>query len=364
MTNDLRQKLLRYVFALGCVALACLVWWVAVKPLIGIRAFSGFMYVAIIVTGRFAGFGPSWLALAAGGVCLTRVHGWKYGLDDPLDDPDLPGIIAIYLILGTTLVLLTHSERTARRIAETNAQLLRQEIGERTLIEQQLREEHQQLELVLAAGRFGTFDWDLRSGRVAWSPTNEAIHGFSPGTFSGTVEQATLNIHASDQGTFREQIASAISTEPAIPLAYRVTWPDGSTHWIEGVGQFVCDAAGKRVRVRGVCADITARKQIEIALREAEERFRLLALQAPVGIYLADRTGRCTFVNHQWCEIAGAQFEDALGLGWTNCVHPEDIQRLVEEWACVCKTTRPFPWSTATSTRAVRFAGSTARPLF
>jgi signal transduction histidine kinase len=141
MIQDLPQKLLKYFLALAFVALACLVWWAAVKPLIGVRAFNGFMFVAIILAGRYAGFGPSWLALIAGGWCLTQVLELRYDINNS----ELPGILGVYFVIGTTLVLLTHSERTARQTTETNAQLLRQEIGERAVIEQQLREEHQQL---------------------------------------------------------------------------------------------------------------------------------------------------------------------------------------------------------------------------
>ena len=338
MKNELSQKMLKYVYALGFVALAYLLWWLTVKPSLGYRAISGFMFIAVILSGRYAGFGPSCLALALGGCCVTYVHTLRYSIDDP----NLPGVIFIYLVLTTTLALLTRSERAARQIAETNSHLLRQEIGERMAVEQQLREEHQQLALALAAGRFGTFEWDVRSGTARWSATNEAIHGFSPGTFSGTIEQAMVNIHPSDQKSLRNSLASAGETTPAKPLAYRVSWPDGSTHWIEGVGQFVCNAEGRLDRLRGVCADITARKQIEIALSEAEERFRLLALHAPVGIYLADETGRFTFANHQWCEIAGAQFDESLGLDWTNCVHPDDAQRLKEGWATCVQNNEAF----------------------
>ncbi len=214
MSNDLQRKFFRYVLALGCVLLACGVWWVAVTPLIGIRAFTGFVLVAIIVTGRFGGLGPSWLALVAGGCCLTYVHYLRYIADHSLStsylaymqsgvDDSLPSVVAVFFVLGTTLVLLTHSERTARQTAETNALLLRQEIHERTAIEQKLREEHEQLELALAAGRFGTFDWDIRSGKAAWSATNEAIHGFAPGTFDGTVHESLLNIPAADRTAHR-----------------------------------------------------------------------------------------------------------------------------------------------------------------
>ena len=78
--------------------------------------------------------------------------------------------------------------------------------------------------------------------------------------------------------------------------------------------------------------DITERKQAEQTLREAEDKFRTLATQAPVGIFQTDSQGRCVFVNNLWSSITGASAEQALGDGWVGFVHPEDRQEVVEEW--------------------------------
>ena len=44
------------------------------------------------------------------------------------------------------------------------------------------------LRLALQAGRMGTWDWNLGTNVVSWSPSLERIHGLSPGSFSGTFE--------------------------------------------------------------------------------------------------------------------------------------------------------------------------------
>src|SRR6202044_1671953 len=113
--------------------------------------------VAIIATGRFAGLKPSLLALVLGGVFVGYVQYLRLGLQAPA----LPEIIAIYFVLGTVIVLLTHSERVARKAADTNAERLRQQLDERAIIDQRLRNDQQQLEMALAAGRLGTSIWDV-----------------------------------------------------------------------------------------------------------------------------------------------------------------------------------------------------------
>ena len=79
--------------------------------------------------------------------------------------------------------------------------------------------------------------------------------------------------------------------------------------------------------------DITDRLAGEAALRQSEERFRVLAEVSPVGIFSSDPAGRTTFVNHRWCELAGLTPEQALGEGWQSALHPDDRGQVADSWA-------------------------------
>ena len=87
------------------------------------------------------------------------------------------------------------------------------------------------------------------------------------------------------------------------------------------------DAAGS---VRGAIAaaqDVTsARQRAEDLLRESEERFRTTADAAPVMIWFGDPEGRLTFVNEQFIRFAGLPAEQLWGHGWTQAVHPDDLE--------------------------------------
>lgn len=94
----------------------------------------------------------------------------------------------------------------------------------------------------------------------------------------------------------------------------------------------VKDAAGRIVGASKIARDVSERKRHQEALRASEERFRLLAGNAPVGIFLSDENGGCVFVNARWCEMAGLSLDRAQGSGWASAVHPEDRARVLAGW--------------------------------
>ena len=68
------------------------------------------------------------------------------------------------------------------------------------------------------------------------------------------------------------------------------------------------------------------------ALRESEQRFRMLAQQLPVGVFINDIHGECRYVNDHWCWLAGLTAGQAIGLGWTRALHPDDREQVLRMW--------------------------------
>lgn len=94
----------------------------------------------------------------------------------------------------------------------------------------------------------------------------------------------------------------------------------------------VFDAAGRILGVSKVARNITDQIHASRALKESEQRFRTLANHAPVGIFQTNLAGETTFVNKAWCQLAGIDPDHATGDGWINAVHPEDRQRIKQDW--------------------------------
>ena len=78
------------------------------------------------------------------------------------------------------------------------------------------------------------------------------------------------------------------------------------------------------------------------ALQHSEQRQRMLARVSPVGIFRSDAQGNCVFTNERWRELAGLTEEQALGQGWSRALHPDDRERVFEEWCRAAESKTPF----------------------
>ncbi|HVF84044.1 MAG TPA: PAS domain S-box protein [Sphingomicrobium sp.] len=66
------------------------------------------------------------------------------------------------------------------------------------------------------------------------------------------------------------------------------------------------------------------RVRAEVVLRESEDRFRNMADNTPVMMWVTDQSGNCTYLNRRWYEFTGQEQHEGEGLGWIQAVHPED----------------------------------------
>lgn len=62
-------------------------------------------------------------------------------------------------------------------------------------------------------------------------------------------------------------------------------------------------------------------------LRESEARFRNMADNAPVMIWITDADANCSYLSQSWYKFTGQTAETASGLGWLDAVHPDDGER-------------------------------------
>jgi diguanylate cyclase (GGDEF)-like protein/PAS domain S-box-containing protein len=84
------------------------------------------------------------------------------------------------------------------------------------------------------------------------------------------------------------------------------------------------------------------RKTTRSALRSSEARFRAISDASPLGIFVADSEGSCTYTNAAYQKISGLTFAETLGTNWSMAIHPEDRQRVLDEWHSAARSQQAF----------------------
>ena len=142
--------------------------------------------------------------------------------------------------------------------------------AERREHEAALSEVAARLEEALAAGAVMAFDWDTRTG-LSHPADAAGVLGYDPQIPLTTTRFLAL-IHPDDRAHFKAHVESVRPDKPSYAVEFRVVRPDGREMWLEETATAEFDAAGNRIRIKGLTLDITERKR-------ADEHKRLLVAE-------------------------------------------------------------------------------------
>jgi PAS domain S-box-containing protein len=229
--------------------------------------------------------------------------------------------------------------------AERLRQHLEEIARERDRAHRALQEREAELARIQRIGRVGGVEVDFRDGfQNRRSPEYLIIHGLPPDATNETHEDWVNRIHPGDrEPTVRQFLDALKGRDEDYSATYRIVRPsDGQTRWIDVIAKIERDSDGRALRLVGAHIDITERMLAQEKLRESEERFRLIADSAPVPIWVTKLDRTRSFANQAYVDFVGLPFEQAIAFDWRKVLHPDDVQRVVQESVAGEASLKPF----------------------
>jgi diguanylate cyclase (GGDEF)-like protein/PAS domain S-box-containing protein len=134
-----------------------------------------------------------------------------------------------------------------------------------------------------------------------------------------------------------------LATGAEIEVSEEVTGSDGTTRSLITRKRRISlpGASGDEHMVVAVITDVTQIRKLLAAVQDSENRFRAMADNAPVIIWVADQNGASIMYNRLWTETTGQTEAEALGSGWLTALHPDDRERVLNDFQAASEKTEP-----------------------
>ncbi|HEY3359112.1 MAG TPA: MASE1 domain-containing protein, partial [Polyangia bacterium] len=253
--------------ALGAALLGLTLAVVARRPAVAAHAFVGPYVLLVPLVWAALRFGVRGAATGTLLLAFAAVWATATGLGPFVRADESDSLLALDFFLAAAAV---------------TALVLGAVASEREQSRRSLRESEERQRLAVEAAQLGTWFWQEGDDRVAWSPLCRAMHGVGPDE-PLTPRRFLDLLDPEDRAPTLRAATRAFEEHTEFRVEYRVTWPDGSVHWLSVLGRAFARTAFAPRRIMGVTLDTTAQKQVErerAALLERERAARAEAQAA------------------------------------------------------------------------------------
>ena len=179
--------------------------------------------------------------------------------------------------------------------------------------------------LVESVQDYAIFALDVNGCILSWNPGAERVHGYSSDEIIGRYFSILFTPEDLASGKPEREMATALAAGRAEDQSWRLR-KDGSRFWANVVITALRDHDGRLLGFAKVTRDLTERRRVEEALRQSEERFRLLVQSVrEYAIFLLDPDGYIASWNEGAERIKGYTSSEIIGKHFSSFYPPEDI---------------------------------------
>ncbi|KAK4122665.1 hypothetical protein N657DRAFT_681662 [Parathielavia appendiculata] len=170
-----------------------------------------------------------------------------------------------------------------------------------------------------------------QTGEIVW--VNSRFLTYRGQTSGELAADPWGSIHPEDRDEYLRMWSHSVRTGEQFSKTVRIRRFDGAYRWFYARAVASKDKRGVILQFLGSymdihdqhIAEVRAARQEEVEASEAKHR--LLANLIPQIIFTATEDEGITFANEQWLSYTGQSFNDALGLGFMDYVHPDDLAK-------------------------------------
>lgn len=243
---------------------------------------------------------------------------------------------------------LSQGDKTARTALDTGDEigvLARQfdtMMDERQRSEEQLRLSEERFRLSIEGiSDYAIYLLDAGGRVVSWNAGAEHIKGYRSEEILGQHFSCFYPPQDQARGKPRLALQEAEQKGRYEEEGWRLR-KNGSAFWATEVITAIRDVSGGLSGFVEVTRDLTERRRQGLELRTKQAELVAMNDASPLGMFRTDAQGRCLYVNRTYELISGLTWETALGDGWSQVIHPEDRDRVMQEWAAAAQANASY----------------------
>jgi PAS domain S-box-containing protein len=214
------------------------------------------------------------------------------------------------------------------------------DITEKKIIEERLRASEVRLIEAQRLAGVGSWELDVKSGRIEWSDEMFRTHG-RQGSAPADFATFLTYVHPDDRHMLLDANRRLRSNDPVqVQSEYRIIRPGGEVRFVRSIAEAVRSAQGAPIRLLGATQDVTEQVRAAELLRESEERLKNAERVAHVGNWRWDIKSKRVFCSEELLRIFGNPQNGRLGYKqFIQMVVPQDRPPVVR-WAKDCLSTK------------------------